>query len=90
MSRPRPWWTTYPKELWSAENRRAARKAGVVLPPLPQPADIDQPIRPLVPHGQLEVAISLYGDPGRNAAERRRRAANEVLAKAGLRPRPWT
>jgi hypothetical protein len=38
--------------------------------PLPPPA-IDQ-IRPLVPQGQPEVAVSLYGDSGRSEAERRR------------------
>jgi hypothetical protein len=89
MSKPRPWWTTYPKELWSAEDRRAARKAGVVVPPLPQP-DVDPAVRPLAEQaGPKEIPMSLHGDPGRSEAARRRLAerADRALAAWGIRSR---
>ena len=55
------------------------------------PPAVDQPITPLV-QATPEVALpgGLHGDPDRANAERRRRAANAVLEKHGLRPRPWT
>ncbi len=49
------------RKYWTAGDWRAARKAGAV-PPLPK-AEVDQPIRPLVPQGRPEVAMSLYGNP---------------------------
>ena len=89
MSKPRPWWETYPRKYWSAEDRRAARKAGA-LPPSPQP-DVYAPIRPLV-HAPPEAVLpgGLYGgdDRARRDTERRRRA-DTVLEAHGLRPRRW-
>ena len=85
MSRPKPWWTTYPRELWSPADWRAARKAGVV-PPLPAP-DFDV-VRPLA-SGPPEAALpgGLYGgDPDRDA-ERRRRRVDQMLEARGVRPR---
>lgn len=89
MSKPRPWWETYPRKYWSAEDRRAARKAGV-LPPLPQP-DVDRAIGPLV-HAAPEAVLpgGLYGggDRARHDTERRRKVI-ALLEKHGLRQGRW-
>jgi hypothetical protein len=89
MSKPlsRPW-EYLPRKDWTAEDYRAARKAGW-LPPLPQP-NFDQPIKPL--HAEPEAVLpgGLYGgdDRARRDTERRRQA-DAVLQKHGLRPRRW-
>ena len=89
MTRPKPWWTTYPRKHWTAEGWRAARKAGVVPPP-PQP-DLDPAIALLAMTTPKAATLpgGLWGDPEANRDAERRRKANQVLEKHGLRPRPW-
>jgi hypothetical protein len=89
MSKPRPWWETHPRKYWSAEDRRAARKAGV-LPPPPQP-DVHAAIRPLVPsqpHASLPGGLYGGDDRARHDTERHRKV-NALLEKHGLRQGTW-
>ncbi len=79
----RPWWQSHPKALWSAEDWRAARKAGVVPPPV----DLDPTERLLAQQAAAGGKIS-WGPPA-SPADARRREADRALEKAGLRPRRW-
>jgi hypothetical protein len=62
----------------------------VTWEPLPRVPDTDPAARLLAQRaGPPPVALSLYGDGGRaNRDAARRRAADDVLAKHGVRPRP--
>lgn len=87
MRKPRLWWETHPKELWTAADWRAARKAGVV-PPLRKP-HIDPALK-LLAEQMPSLATrpgGLYGKPDRSGE--RRRAADDVLEKFGVKPRRW-
>lgn len=75
------------EKYWTAEDARAARKAGA-LPSLPEP-DIDPAARLEYERTPKPVAIGLYGDERERRASELRKKANEVLEKAGLRRRPW-
>jgi hypothetical protein len=78
----RPWWETHPKSLWTAEDWRAARRAGVV-PPLR--GDVVDPAVRLLSEGVPKIAWGPPADP----ADARRREADRVLEQAGLKPRRW-
>lgn len=84
MTKPRPWWETYPKEYWTAAEWREARKRGVV-PPLPRPR-VD-PLERLEAEraraGQSAPSLpgGLWGDPEAQRANERRRKVDELLGK---------
>ena len=84
MRKPRPWWETYPGEYWTAEDWKAARKAGVV-PPLPE-LHID-PAMKLAYESSAKTAVigGLYA--GTDSAGERRSKADAALAAHGIRPR---
>jgi hypothetical protein len=77
----RPWWETHPKSLWTAEDWRAARRAGVV-PPLP--GEVVDPAVKLLAESTPKLSWGPPADP----ADARRRAANDVLEKAGAAAAP--
>ena len=56
-----------------------------VAQPLPQP--LVDTIQPLVPQGQAEVAVSLYGDDRARRDTERRRKVDALLEERGIRPR---
>lgn len=84
MSRPkRRWWDTQPKEYWTAEDWRAARKATVV-PPLPEPP-LDPEIRLYYERAPKPVSIPYTGtarasDGGRQTRCSRRSACPADVA----------
>ena len=79
----RPWYETYPRKYWAAEDHRAARKAGVPSPR--QPVDLGD-IKPLASSVQPISSFSggLYTKGGETRAERQSRAIDERLRALGL------
>jgi hypothetical protein len=81
----RPWWETHPRKFWTREDWAAARKAGVVPPP---PPDIEDTAERLLTQAAMTGPKISWGPPA-SQADARRREANRLLEKLGLRPRRW-
>jgi hypothetical protein len=84
----RPWWTTYPRQYWQAEDWAAARKAGVVPPAkaeLQLPDLTGERLLNEMASGGPKVSWGPTPDP----ADARRRRADQLLEDRGLRPRRW-
>jgi hypothetical protein len=88
MSKPRPWWETYPRKYWTIDDRRAAHKAGVVVPPLPPP-DVDPAIALIAATTPKLASLpgGLDGDPNHARDVARRRRVDALLEKHGIQPR---
>ena len=69
----------------------AIGKAWTTIEPLPKPDNTDPAVRLLAEQAGSKVAGigGLYGGPNANHDAQRRRKANDILAKAWVRPGPW-
>jgi hypothetical protein len=84
----KPWWETHPRRYWQPEDWAAARKAGVVPPAKPElelPDLTGERLLNEVASGGPKLSWGSLPDP----ADKRRREANRLLEKFGLRPRRW-
>jgi hypothetical protein len=79
------WWETHPRKYWQPEDWAAARKAGVVPPELP---DIEATAERVLMEAAMSGPKMSFGPPP-SQADARRREANRLLEKVGLRPRRW-
>jgi hypothetical protein len=88
----RKWWQepSYPESAWTPADRAAARKDGwrptaSSIAERLQAQSVNMPAVPPV----AGLPGGLYGNDEARAATERRRKANAILEKAGLRPQPW-
>lgn len=79
--KPAPWWQTHPKELWTADERRAAIEAGWRPPrasEINRPLNVDGPV--IEPLQQLPAGFGLRGKPEHEVS-----GVDVLLAKLGIK-----